>query len=203
MQLWTYLKPLHQFSSSNVFSAFRSLLRSIFYTTLAKSCVRGWGKCFYRLKASYCIYTFPVCTKQFLCHPCSKTGVKLWTLKFEGISFDIFWYHWTKRSGFFGKSVKWEEMLEHFYCRHEAKHNIGFCRSSLALSCWKSNIYAWAQVYLAINKYSSMVLCSAPRGFSRILNLSYFHFPPARGMKATFDSMFSLANNQNICTRQR
>lgn len=35
--------------------------------------------------------TFPVCTKQFLGHPCSKTGVKLWTLKFEGISFDIFW----------------------------------------------------------------------------------------------------------------
>lgn len=68
--------------------------------------------------------------------------------------------------GFFGKSVKWEEMLEHFNCRHEAKHNIGFCRSSLARSCWKSDIYAWDQVYFAINKYTSMVLCSLPSGFT-------------------------------------
>lgn len=57
-------------------------------------------------------------------------------------------------------------MLEHFNCRHEAKHNIGFCRSSFARSCWKSDIYAWAQVYFAIIKYTSMVLCSLPSGFS-------------------------------------
>lgn len=33
-------------------------------------------------------------------------------------------------------------------------------------SCWKSDIYAWAQVYFAINKYTSMALCSVPSGFS-------------------------------------
>ena len=99
-------------------------------------------------------------------------------------------------------------MFQHFYGRHEEKHTIGFCTcrfndtNRVALSCCTSDIYDLRFMSVLANRvcWFSTVLREV---FPRTANFSYSRFPPARGKKATFDSIFSLAKNQDICTRQR